>query len=729
MKKVLFAMMATAVALASCNERENPLLSASATGEFSAPEFSKIESTDYLPAFKEAFKQQKAEIDAIADNAEAPTFANTIDALEKSGRLLAYVNGIFMNVNETDADDVTKETEKVITPMLTEQSAYITMNDRLFQRVKSLYDQRATLGLTREQEVVLEKYYKMFVKGGALLNDQQKAELVEIDKKLSLATMQFGDNSLAETNAYTLNITDEADLAGLPEAVIAAARDRAEAAGNEGWLFTLQKPSWEPFLQYADNRALRKEMYLAYTMRGNNGNEHDNKTLIKEILELRLKKAQLFGYKTFADYQLEDKMAKTPEAAYSLLMTIWEPAIVRAKEEAADLQQLLTADLAARADAVAGDEVASDPQLRAWDWWYYSEKLRQQRYALDEKELKPYFSLDNVRKGAFMVAGKLFGVSFKPLTVAGYPQAPKGAEGKDAQLAPDVYHPEVSCFEVLDEDGSHLALYYTDYFPRATKRAGAWMNNIFEAVHLDGLNQDPMIVNVTNFTTPTGDTPSLLNIDETRTLFHEFGHATHGYLTKCHYPMVSGTNVARDFVELPSQVLEHWAVEPEVMKQYAHHYQTGEVIPDSLIEKLQRAGNFNSGFETTELVAAALLDLECHLLDNYDDFEAGAFEQAVADKIGLIPEIAFRYRSTYFNHVFSGGYAVGYYSYLWAEVLDADAYEAFKECGDVLSEEKGRSFRKNILEMGGSEEPMELYKRFRGAAPNADAMLRGRGLK
>lgn len=728
MKKLVIIMATVIFALSSCNKRQNPLMQPSGDA-FGAPEFDKIESTDYLPAFKEAFKQQKAEIDAIAKNSEAPTYENTIDALEKSGQLLSHVSGIFMNVNETDADDTMKETEKIITPMLTEQSAYITMNEPLFQRVKTLYDNQSTLGLTREQEVVLEKYYKMFVKGGALLSAEQKAELVEIDKQLSLATMQFGDNSLAETNAYTLNITDTKDLSGLPEAVVAAAKDRAEAAGKDGWLFTLQIPSWEPFMQYADNRALRKEMFLAYTMRGNNDNEHDNKALIKQILELRLRKAKLFGYDTFADYQLEDKMAKTPEAAYNLLMTIWEPAIARAKQEATDLQELLTADLAANADAIAGDEVASDPVLRGWDWRYYSEKLRQQRYALDEKELKPYFSLENVRKGAFMVANKLYGVSFKPLTVAGFPNAPETTEGNVDATMPDVYNPEVSCFEVLDEDGSHLALYYTDYFPRATKRAGAWMNNIYEAVHLDGRDQDPMIVNVCNFTTPTGDTPSLLNIDETRTLFHEFGHATHGFLTKCHYPMVSGTNVARDFVELPSQVLEHWAVEPEVMKQYAFHYQTGEVIPDSLIAKMQNAGNFNSGFETTELVAAALLDIECHMLTNYDDFEAGAFEKAVTEKIGLIPEIPFRYRSTYFNHVFSGGYAVGYYSYLWAEVLDADAFEAYKESGNVLNEELGRSFRRNVLEMGGSEEPMELYKRFRGAEPNPDAMLHGRGLK
>ncbi|MBR5963808.1 MAG: M3 family metallopeptidase [Bacteroidaceae bacterium] len=713
MKKIII-MAAVALTLFSCEKRENPLLVES-SAPFGAPEFSKIQSKDYLPAFKAAFKQQREEIDAIAENEEAPTYANTIDALEKSGRLLARVQGIFFNVNETDADDTMKETEKIITPMLTDQAAYMTMNEKLFMRIRTIYNEKNLLGLTREQEMVLDKYYRLFVRGGALLSESQKAELLDIDKKLSLATLQFGDNSLAETNAYTLLITDTKDLSGLPDDVIASAHDRAEAAGKEGWLFTLQKPSWEPFLKYADNRDLRREMYLAYTNRGNHDNDNDNKALIKEILSLRLQKAKLFGYKNFAEYQLEDKMAKNPEAAYSLLMKIWEPALAKAKQEAADLQQMIY------------DE-GNTFQLEGWDWWYYSEKLRQQRYALDANELKPYFSLDNVRKGVFMVTNKLYGVSFRPLTVAGVPSAPKNGEINVNADAPDVYHPEVSCYEVLDADGSHLALYYCDYFPRATKRVGAWMNNFVEAIHLDDVNEDPVIVNVCNFTTPTGDTPSLLSIDETRTLFHEFGHATHGFLTKCHYPMVSGTSVARDFVELPSQILEHWAVEPEVMKQYAFHYQTGEVIPDSLIEKMQRAGSFNTGFETTELVAAALLDLEFHMQSDYSNFDAESFEKAVADKLGLIPQIAFRYRSTYFNHIFSGGYSAGYYSYLWAEVLDADAFEAFVESGDIMNEELGRSFRKNVLEMGGSEEPMELYHRFRGADPNPEALLRTRGL-
>lgn len=695
MKKAIFGM--AMLALAACNggQPENPLMADSAL-PYGAPEFSKYESTDYEEAFLEAFKQQRAEIDAIVACTEAPTFDNTIGALERSGRLLGKVTGVFFNLNETDADEVMKETERKITPLMTEHSAYMTMNEPLFARIKTIYDRKADLGLTREQEMVLDKYYRMFVRGGALLDADKKAQLMEIDKQLSLASIKFGDNSLAETNAFQLVITDEKDLAGLPQSSIDAAREAAQAAGKEGWLFTLQKPSWIPFLQYADNRDLRRQMYLGYINRGDNNNENDNKAVIAEILKLRQQKAKLFGFNTFADYQLEDKMAKTPQAAYDLLMTIWNAALPKAKAEAAELQKLMDAE-------------GKGEKLEAWDWWYYTEKLRQQKYALSESELRPYFSLDNVRKGSFMVAEKLFGVQLRPI------------EGVD------IYHPEVKTFEVLDSDSSHLALFYADYFPRATKRAGAWMNNIVEPFNVDGENKRPMIVNVCNFTRPTGDTPSLLNIDEARTLFHEFGHALHGMLTQTRYPSVAGTSVARDFVELPSQIMEHWAIEPEVMKLYAHHYQTGEAIPDELIAKMQAAASFNSGFETVELVGAALLDMECHMLTDYTDFEANAFEKSVAEKIGLIPEIAFRYRSTYFNHIFSGGYAVGYYSYLWAEVLDADGFEAFKEKG-IFDEATGRSFRKNVLEMGGSEEPMTLYKRFRGAEPNPEALLRNRGL-
>ena len=684
------------VALTACNAKhDNPVLQDSSL-PFGAPEFAKYESTHYEPAFMEGFEEQRAEIDAIVANPDAPTFDNTIAALERSGKKLAKATGLFFNLNETDADDVMREAEKRLSPLFTEHSAYMTMNEALFARIKALYDDKANLGLTREQEMVLDKYYRMFVKGGALLDADKKAQLMEIEKQLSLASIQFGENALAETNAFELVITDEKDLAGLPQSSINAAREAAKAAGKEGYLFTLQKPSWIPFLQYADNRELRKQMYLGYINRGDNNNANDNKEVIARILKLRQQKAQLFGYETFAEFQLEDKMAKTPEAAYNLLMTIWNAALPKAQAEAAELQKMMDAE-------------GKGEKLEAWDWWYYTEKLREAKYALSESELRPYFSLDNVRKGAFMVSEKLFGMKFQPV------------EGLD------VYHPEVETFEVLDADGSHMALFYTDYFPRATKRAGAWMNNIVDASNIDGENQRPMIVNVGNFTAPTADTPSLLTIDETRTLFHELGHALHGFLTQTKYPSVSGTSVARDFVELPSQIMEHWAIEPEVLKMYALHYETGEPITDELIAKMQAASSFNSGFETVELVGAALLDMEFHMLKDYTGFEANAFEKAVADKIGLIPQIAFRYRGPYFNHVFSGGYAVGYYSYLWAEVLDADGFEAFRENG-IFDEATGRSFRKNILEMGGSEEPMTLYKRFRGAEPNPEALLRNRGL-
>ena len=694
MKKTFIAM--AIVALTACSAKhDNPVLADSAL-PFGAPEFSKYQSSDYESAFMAGFEEQRAEIDAIVANPEAPTFDNTIAALERSGKKLAKVTGVFFNLSETDADDTMRETEKRLSPLFTEHSAYMTMNETLFDRIKVLYDDKDNLGLTREQEMVLDKYYRMFVKGGALLDADKKAQLMEIEKQLSLASIEVGENGLAETNAFELIITDEKDLAGLPQSSIGAAREAAQAAGKEGYLFTLHKPSWIPFLQYADNRDLRRQMYLGYINRGDNNNENDNKEVIARILKLRQQKAQLFGYETFAEYQLEDKMAKTPEAAYNLLMTIWNAALPKAKAEAAELQKMMNAE-------------GKGEKLEAWDWWYYTEKLRQQKYALNESELRPYFSLENVRKGAFMVSEKLFGMKFQKV------------EGLD------LYHPEVETFEVLDSDGSHLALFYTDYFPRATKRAGAWMNNIVDASNIDGENQRPMIVNVGNFTRPTSNTPSLLTIDETRTLFHELGHALHGFLTQTKYPSVSGTSVARDFVELPSQIMEHWAIEPEVLKMYALHYETGEPITDELIAKMQATSSFNSGFETVELVGAALLDMEFHMLKDYTNFEANAFEKSVADKIGLLPQIAFRYRGPYFNHIFSGGYAVGYYSYLWAEVLDADGFEAFLENG-IFDEATGRSFRTNILEMGGSEEPMTLYKRFRGAEPNPEALLRNRGL-
>ena len=696
MKKSVVILSVLAMLSMSCSEkRANPFF-AQSNAPFGAPQFDEIRSTDYLPAFKEGFAQLKQEIDAIAANPDAPTFENTIEALEASGRLLSKVGGVFYNLLETDADDVMKETEKVVIPMQTESSSYLYMNDDIFKKVKTLYDNRESIGLTVEQQKVLEKYYRRFVNGGAELNEQDKARFVEIQNRLSLLQVQFADNNLDESNAYVLNVTDKARLAGLPQDQLDAAAARAKEKGLEGWAFNVQKPCWIPFLQYCQDRDLREQMYKAYYSRGNNDNQYDNKTIIKEILTLRHELAGLLGYETFADYKLSDRMAKTPQAAYDLLMTIWEAALPQAKRELAEMQAIV--------DAEGGKF-----RLEAWDWWYYAEKLRKQKYNLDESQLMPYFTLENARKGSFMVAETLFGIKFRK--VEGLP----------------VYNDGVETWECLDSDGSHLAYFYTDCFVRATKRQGAWMNNITDSYNFGGENVRPCIVNVCNFSVPTETTPCLLSIDDTRTVFHEFGHALHGMLTKCHYPTVSGTAVPNDFVEMCSQIMEHWAIDPTILKQYAFHYKTGQVIPDELIAKLENAGHFNTGFETVELVGAALLDMEYHMLTDYSDFDDSKFEDAVSAKLGMIPQIEYRYRGTFFNHVFNNDYCAGYYSYLWAEVLDCDAFECFREEG-IMNPETGMRYRKNILEKGGSDDLMEMYRAFRGSEPKPESMLRNRGL-
>ncbi len=683
--------------MVSCGEKNvNPFFEES-SAPFGAIEFDKIESEHYKPAFLEGFKQHKEQIDSIASDTMPTTFENTIEALEASGKLLSRVSGVFFNLNETDADSIMKRTEREITPLFTEHSAYMTMNQRLFEKIVELHNNKNEIGLTREQEMTLEKYYRTFVNGGALLSPDDKKKFIDINTQLGLLTIKFADNVLAETNKYKLHITDQNLLKGVPEPILEAAAENAAREKLDGWVFTTQKPLWIPFLQFAENRELRESMYKAYYNRGNNGDEYDNNQIIKKILKLRLDKAKLLGYNTFADYQLNDKMAKTPQAAYSLLMTIWEEAISQAKREVADLQAIIDSD-------------NGGFKLEAWDWWYYTEKARRNKYSFDENELKPYFSLENVKNGAFMVANKLFGVSFNKLSNI------------------PVYNPEVEVYECIDEDGSHLSLFYTDCFTRDTKRQGAWMNNIVEQSNLKGVEIRPSIINVCNFQKPLGDTPCLLSVDDAKTLFHEFGHALHGMLTQTNYPSVSGTNVPRDFVELCSQIMEHWAVEPEVLKQYAFHYKTGEPIPDNLIQKMSQATNFNTGFETVELVAAAILDMELHMLDDYSNYNPEEFENSLAEKIGMIDQIEYRYKSTIFNHIFNSGYSAGYYSYLWAELLDADAFELFKERG-IFDQKTGRSFRRNILEKGGSEDPMVLYKLFRGAEPNPDALLKTRGLK
>jgi peptidyl-dipeptidase Dcp len=663
---------------------------------YQTPPFDRITEDDFRPAFAYGMEQHAKEIDSLANNPEAPTFDNTIVALDNSGKILERVSSVFFGLEGADKTDAIEQIAIEISPKLSEHNDNIYLNQKLFERIKILYDQTENLNLTTEQKQLLNKYYKRFVRGGILLNDSEKQRLREINKELSSLTLQYGNNVLKETNNYTLVIEDEKDLSGLPEAIIAAAAETAKANGMEGkWVFTLHKPSWIPFLQYADNRALREKLYKAMYMRGDNDNAYDNKEIVNKIVNLRIEKAKLMGYDTYADFVLEETMAKTPEAVYDLLNTIWNYALPQAKKEAAELQAII-------------DREGGNFKLESWDWWYYAEKLRKEKYALNETEIKPYFKMENVREGIFTVANKLYGLNFKKIDNI------------------PIYNPEVETYEVTDADGSFLAVFYTDYFPRPGKSGGAWMSTFREQWVENEADIRPLVYNVANFTRPTEQLPSLLTLDEVETMFHEFGHALHGMLSKVNYKGVSCTNVYRDFVELPSQINEHWAFHPEVLKLYAKHYQTGETIPDSLIEKINNAAYFNQGFMTTELVAAALLDMDWHTQTQQQSFDVRKFEKESMEKIGLIPEIIPRYRSTYFTHIFSGGYSAGYYSYLWSEVLDADAFQPFVEKG-IFHRETAQSFRENILSKGGSDEPMHLYIRYRGAEPNPIYMLKNRG--
>lgn len=697
--KKLFLIMTIGTFIAACTEKtsDNPFFQ-TYPNEYQAPPFEKIKTTHYLPAFEEGIKQHQAEIDSIANNPEAPTFANTIEKMEYSGELLNKVSAVFFNLKSAETNDELNKIAQEITPKLTEHNDNIYLNDKLFQRVKTIFDTKATLGLNAEQDRVLEKIYKRFIRNGALLNDTQKAELREINKKLSTLELTFGQNILAETNAYQKFVTDKEALKGLPESVVKAAAESAKAAGKEGeWLFTTSKTSFIPVLQYGENRELRKELLMAYVDRCNHGNAHDNKTVINQIMKLRVQKANLLGYETPANFILDNTMAKTPETVYTFLNKVWQPALAKAKVEAGELQKLMDAE-------------GKGEKLEPWDWWFYIEKLRKAKFDLDEEQLRPYFKLDNVRKGVFDLTTKLWGLQYEKL------------EGMP------VYHPEVEVFKVTDADGKFIGILYTDYFPRPGKTVGAWMSSYKRQYIKDSINHRPIVVNVGNFTRPTSEKPSLLSMDEVETLFHEFGHALHGLLANSTYPSLSGTNVSRDFVELPSQVMENWCWEPEVMKTYALHYETGEVIPDELITKIQQAATFNQGFINTELLSASYLDMDYHVKKDTADIDVTAFEKASMDKIGMIPEIIVRYKSPIFKHIFEGGYSAGYYSYTWAAVLDADAYEAFKETGDIYNKAVAESFRKNILEKGDSEDPMTLYRKFRGKDPSPEALLKKRGL-
>lgn len=676
---------------------DNPLLQEWNT-PFGVPPFERIEISHYRPAVEAGMARHNEEIDAIANNPDAPTFANTLEAMDRSGQVLDRVTSVFYNQNSAHTNEAMQALAKEFAPQLSAHSDNILLNEDLFKRVQSVYEQRDSLNLDEEQQTLLKKVYQDFVRGGANLDAEKKTRLRQINERLSLLSVQFGENVLKENNEFEMVIDGEDDLAGLPQRVIDAAAEAAQERDHAGkWVFTLHKPSLIPFLQFSEKRALRKKMYQGYTQRGDNNNELDNKTLLTEMAALRVEKAQMLGFKSHAHYVLDKNMAKTPDQVYALLDQLWEPALAQARAEVKAMQALIVQE-------------GKRFRLKPWDWWYYTEKLRQAKYDLDENDLRPYFKLENVIEGVTTVAQRLWGI--------------KLTERTDLP----VYHEDVQTFEVRDRQGKHVGILYTDYFPRASKRGGAWMSSYRKQRHLQGQNVTPVICNVGNFTKPTAESPSLLSLDETLTLFHEFGHALHGLLSDCTYDRLSGTAVARDFVELPSQIMENWATEPEVLKLYARHYQTDEPMPDELIKKIQQSNTFNQGFITVEYLAASYLDMDWHTLTETTQQDPLAFEDASMQRIGLIPEILPRYRSSYFRHIFAGGYSSGYYSYVWAQVLDADAFQAFKET-DLFDQKTADAFLKHVLSQGGKAEPMVLYKRFRGAEPKVDALLQRKGFQ
>ena len=666
--------------MAACTQtKNNPFLEEWNT-PYGIPPFEKIQLTDYIPAVKAGIEEQNKELEAILGNQEAPTFENTVAAYELSGRTLTKTTAVLFNLQETEGNDEMSKVVEQATALMTEHEDNISMNKAFFERVKAVYDADQS-GLTREQQMVLKKLYQSFTRNGVDLEEAAQARLKEINQKIAAAQQKFGTNLLAENNAFK-------EQFGLPVS------------------------SYTSEMTSCEDRNRREAMFKAYSSRGNNGNEYDNKALCLEILKLRAEKARLLGFDNFAAYQLDNKMAHDPATVDAFLDRIIGPAVAKAKEEVADMQVIMDEDIQA-------GKVAAGSRIEPWDWFYYAEKVRQRKYSLDENLTKPYFRMENVRNGIFFAANKLYGISVEQL--------------KDVPL----YNPAVEAFKVIDADGSLLGIFSTDYFPRSSKRGGAWMTN-FREQYVDAQGNDvrPIVINVCNMTAPTDSLPALFTIDEVETVSHEFGHALHGLLTKCHYPSVSGTNVARDFVETFSQFNENWAFQPEILAEYAKHYETGEVIPDSLVAKINNARKFNQGFMTSELCAASILDMKWHELTEEDlaklsegDQAANVadFEKKVCREMGLIDEIIPRYRTTYFNHIFNSGYSAGYYSYLWAEVLDKDAFEYFEQQG-IYNPEVALKFRQTFLEKGGSEEPMTLYLSFRGAQPDPGALLRARGL-
>ena len=694
----------------SCNEEPkqdagNPLLDSTlptTAAEMSnynpvdgVPQFDKIETRHFKPAFEEAMKMHNDEISAIVECADEPTFENTIVALDRAGIKLGEISLIFGMLSSSDLDDEMQEVQNEMMPRLEEHYNAIMLNDKLFERVKVVYDKRATLALDAVDMRLLEKTYNDFVRSGALLKGEDKERLMAINAELTTLNIRFGNNLLAENARFEMLLNDS-QVGDLPEGVRNQAKEAATAAGKTGYLFTLDKPSMIPFLTYSSNRDLRRQIYDGYLMRGNNNDEYDNKEIIKEMTRLRIEKAHLLGYDSYAHYVTSDQMAGSPEAVYELLEEIYEPALASAKDELMAMELLFKRD-------------HPDGTFEKSDWWYYAEKVRKQRYQLDEEAIRPYLTLDNVRRGMFYLANRLYGITFRPVAV------PR-------------YHADCTAYEVLDKDQSHIGILYIDPYPRKSKSGGAWCGNFTEQLYIDGVRKAPVVGIVCNFTPPVGDTPSLLTFDEAETMFHEFGHALHFLFADVKYRGL--TEVEGDFVELPSQIMENWAFEPEIMRNYAINYKTDAVIPDNLIKRIQNAALFNQGFTTLELTAAALIDMDIHSLEEFPaTLDVEAFEKYnLATRRGLIPEIEPRYRYTYFAHIFNGGYSAGYYFYLWAEVLDKDAFAAFKECRDICDPELAATFRYELLAQGGQKPGMEMYRTFRGAEPNKEPMLRARGL-
>ena len=673
---------------------ENPFFAEWNT-PYGVPPFDRIAPEHFLPALERGMSLHDAEIDAITSDNDAPTFENVILAYDRSGRMLAQTELIFGMLCAAENTPEMQALQERVMPLLAAHADKILLNEKLFERVKAVYDRRGALELDAEQSRLLEKTYRDFVRAGALLDAEQKARLKAINGELSLAAVKFGQNILAENGNYAL-VLESADLDGIPSNVRDQAREKAEATGKKGkYVFTLHKPSLIPFLTYSQKRELREEIYKAYLNRCNNGDEYDNKQLINDFIRLRTEKAHLLGYPSYADYVVADEMAGTTDAVYKLLNEIWTPALERAKGELAEMEELFKKDY-------------PDGEFASWDWWYYAEKVRKQKYQLEEELLRPYFSLENVQSGIFFLANRLYGITFRPIVVP-------------------LYHPDAIAYEVLDADESHLGVLYFDYFPRDGKSQGAWCGNYVEQTYEDGKRVAPVVSIVCNFTRPTSNAPALLTLDETETLFHEFGHALHFLFHDVKYRGL--TEVEGDFVELPSQLMENWAFDPEVLKQYAVHYRSNEVIPEYLAAKLRRSELFNQGFMTTELIAASLSDMDIHSITEYEPFDPMEFERkALTEKRGLIPQIEPRYRYPYFSHIFDGGYSAGYYFYTWAEVLDKDVFEAFRESGDLFNKKIAGDFRRKILARGGSEDGMTMYRDFRGKDPDKRAMLRSRGL-